>query len=110
MPRAHFKILSRSPNTRGGCLCSPNGKLVDCVGPYIVFTSAEMMDVRNPSPVLSAACAIAALDKVSKRSDAPASLKPASVPLPAPTPPLPDDERAAKVQKLLDVLDEIGEL
>lgn len=76
MPRSHFRVLAKNPNTRGGCLCSPS-KLVDCTGPYICFTGPEMMDVRDSVPVLSIGCALVAVRKVAKRSDAPAELRPA---------------------------------
>ncbi len=93
MPRSHYTIVGKNPNPRGACLCSPT-KLQDCKGPYIVFgPGVEMMDTRQPHPVLSAACACAAIRKAAKRSDAPACAKPPAPPEPAEKTPVPDEER-----------------
>ncbi len=93
MPRSHWIIASKNPNPRGACLCSPT-KLVDCKGPFIVFgPGVEMMDARQPHPVLSVECACAATRKAGKRSDAPDCAK---APKPAPVPekaPVADEER-----------------
>lgn len=55
-PRAAFKIMSRNPNPRQACACNPNGKVVDCQGPYSVWTASESMNVRQPHIVIGDAC------------------------------------------------------
>jgi hypothetical protein len=62
--RAHFQKKPRNPNPGGGCLCSPDGKLGDCVGPYIVGTHGEMLNAKNPYVVVGAGCAVRMAEKV----------------------------------------------
>lgn len=70
MPRSHFTTVGKNPNPRGACLCSPT-HLVGCKGPYIVFSHTEMLDARQPAPVLSVACATEALRRANRRTDVP---------------------------------------
>lgn len=102
MPRSHFKLVAKNPNSRGGCLCSPSARLTDCIGPYIAFGDAEMMDVRNPIPVLSCACAHVAVGKAAKRSDAPDSIRPPKIDLI-----VSDEATPAEIDARLVTLDEV---
>lgn len=75
MARSLFKIMGQNPNRRNRtCLCG--GKFEDCVGPYAVFQT-EMMDARNPMPVLSLKCAENFVAKANKPAAAPFPAKPA---------------------------------
>lgn len=58
-PRANFKMMAKNPNPRGGCLCSPSGKVTDCCGPFAVANGAEMYDPRNGQAVIGAGCILA---------------------------------------------------
>lgn len=56
-PRCHFRVnKAKNPNPAGGCFCSPDSKLVDCKGPYIVGTHAELMNPRQPYVVIGSGC------------------------------------------------------
>lgn len=57
-PRSHFRINKhRNPNTGGGCACSPDAKVTDCVGPFVIFTHKEQFVSRNPYVVVGSGCA-----------------------------------------------------
>jgi len=61
--RAHFKTYkAKNPNTGGGCLCSPDSKVQDCLPPYCVGTHKEQFVSRNPFVVIGSGC-IAAMGR-----------------------------------------------
>jgi hypothetical protein len=48
--------MQKNPNPRGACACNPLGKVVDCTGPYCVFTHLELSDPRQPHVVVGDKC------------------------------------------------------
>lgn len=63
-PQCHFETHDKNPNPGEGCLCSPNAKVPDCTGPYLLFTHAEVLDPFNPHAVMGSQCARAAARKL----------------------------------------------
>lgn len=62
-PRAAFKTMQRNPNPNSACVCSPNSRVVDCAGPYTVFTHSESMNARAPHIVVGDRCMRAGVEK-----------------------------------------------
>ena len=66
MSACMFNITDKNPNVVagfGGCLCS-DAKIVAQKGPFVVFYGTEMLQPKNPYPVLCFGCAGAFADKV----------------------------------------------
>lgn len=65
MSACMFNITDKNPNEVagfGGCLCS-DAKINAQKGPFVVFYGTEMLQPKNPYPVLCAGCADAFVAK-----------------------------------------------
>ena len=64
-PCCHFKkSFRKNPNANEGCFCSPDGKVTDCVGPYVIATHSESMSGLGPFIVIGTGCVAAMAEKV----------------------------------------------
>lgn len=95
MSACMFNITDKNPNEVagfGGCLCS-DAKIVAQKGPFVVFYGTEMLQPKNPYPVLCAGCAGAFVAKFTDANvpeaevvgalPAPTEVAPAADPAPA---------------------------
>lgn len=63
-PRVAFKRMTRNPNPNEACACSPNSKVADCCGPFLVLTHSESMNVRAPHIVIGTHCMRQGMEKL----------------------------------------------